>query len=308
MKRNIPSYILIAQIIVLTSCKSHAQKDAKEYQNNFNQKFSDYWYQGKAELTTYELKQARYGEERDGEATLVFVTEDFLVDKQVKKESNSSNKATSVLKLNFIRKFPTGIYDYSMLTSTFSPIHQKKLVYPIKSTTSSQEWCGHSWLQYNLMNEKYRHQSFSYFESEGDQKKVHKKEMLEDGIWAQIRMNAELIPLGEVQLIPSSHYLRFAHQEIKSYKAMIHKGEYQLGDMGDKNLRVISINYPTLERTLEIIYEPSFPFKIVGWKETRNSWGKEMTTIAKIKGQLNSPYWSQNKNADTHLRDSLLLK
>jgi len=213
MKKITVYNLLAVQFVLLISCKSHAQKDATDYQNNFTKEFSTYWYQGKAELTSYQLTQARYGEERDGEAVLVFVTEDFLIDKQVKKESSTSAKATSVLKLNFIRKFPTGIYDYSMLTSTFSPINQEKLIYPIKSTTSAQEWCGHSWLQYNLRNEKYKYQSFSYFESEGDKKEVLEKHMLEDGIWAQIRMNVELIPTGKTQLIPSSHYLRFAHKK-----------------------------------------------------------------------------------------------
>jgi len=78
--------------------------------------------------------------------------------------------------------------------------------------------------------------------------------------------------------------------------------------MRGKDLREIIINYPTLKRELRIIYEANFPYTILGWKETRNSWGKEMTTVAKIKAQINSPYWNQNKNIDAKLRDSLLLK
>ncbi|MDP7238046.1 MAG: hypothetical protein QGI34_15090, partial [Candidatus Latescibacteria bacterium] len=39
--------------------------------------FGDYWYQGKAEITSYTLKQARYGEIHDGHVVLIFVTEDF---------------------------------------------------------------------------------------------------------------------------------------------------------------------------------------------------------------------------------------
>jgi len=41
------------------------------------EEFGAYWYQGKAELTSYTLEQARYGEVHPGEAVLVFVTEDF---------------------------------------------------------------------------------------------------------------------------------------------------------------------------------------------------------------------------------------
>lgn len=42
-----------------------------------NQQFKDYWYAGKAEITSYKLEQARYGELRDGKAVLVYVTEPF---------------------------------------------------------------------------------------------------------------------------------------------------------------------------------------------------------------------------------------
>ncbi len=47
-------------------------------------KLSDYWYQGKAEITSYTLLQNRYKDVHPGSAVLVFVTEDFLTDKQVK--------------------------------------------------------------------------------------------------------------------------------------------------------------------------------------------------------------------------------
>ena len=49
--------------------------------------FRAYWFGGKAELNTYRLEQAHYGATFPGEAVLVFVTEDFRVDKQVKSES-----------------------------------------------------------------------------------------------------------------------------------------------------------------------------------------------------------------------------
>ena len=46
--------------------------------------FVQYWYGGKAELNSYDLKQSRYGQIRNGEAVMVFVTEDFSKSKQVK--------------------------------------------------------------------------------------------------------------------------------------------------------------------------------------------------------------------------------
>ena len=36
------------------------------------EEFNAYWYAGKAEITSYSLQQARYGELRDGHAVLIF--------------------------------------------------------------------------------------------------------------------------------------------------------------------------------------------------------------------------------------------
>ena len=132
------------------------------------QKFRNYWNQGKAELTRYELKQARYGEIHSGESVLIFVTEPFLSDKQVKYESGDRSKAVQVLKLNFTRKFYTGIYPYSLMTSIFTPTDIFKLR-TLKVTSSSQEWCGNTFLQLNFHNNQYTGQVRSYFQNEGDQ-------------------------------------------------------------------------------------------------------------------------------------------
>jgi hypothetical protein len=74
-------------------------------------KFKDYWYQGKAEITSYKLTQARYGGIYKGTAVNIFVTEDFLPEKQVK--ADAKNKANiPILKLNSTKNFVTGILSY----------------------------------------------------------------------------------------------------------------------------------------------------------------------------------------------------
>ena len=109
--------------------------------------FNDYWFSGKAELSSYELKQSRYGEIHDGEVVLVFVTEPFSLSKQVKLDypKESGLDKVSVMKLNQSRKFNTGIYDYSILSSVFTPIEIEEYPHALKTTTSMQEWCGHSY-------------------------------------------------------------------------------------------------------------------------------------------------------------------
>ena len=71
--------------LLLLNCSS-APSTAAEETSGFapTPEFSRYWQQGKAELTSYTLEQARYGEIHQGEAVLVFVTEDLSKTKQVK--------------------------------------------------------------------------------------------------------------------------------------------------------------------------------------------------------------------------------
>jgi hypothetical protein len=39
--------------------------------------FEKYWFNGEAELSSFQLTQARYGELREGKAVMIFVTEPF---------------------------------------------------------------------------------------------------------------------------------------------------------------------------------------------------------------------------------------
>ena len=77
-------YVLL--LAVIFGCKNESESIQKR---QVSEKWKEYWYSGKAEITSYDLEQARYGELRKGEAVLVFVTEDFLPEEQVK-----VNKAT----------------------------------------------------------------------------------------------------------------------------------------------------------------------------------------------------------------------
>ena len=84
--------------------------------------FNEYWYAGLAEVSGYDLLQSRYGEIHEGKAAMIFVTEPFSKKKQVKLDNpgQAGKDNTSVLKLNSTRKFLTGIYPYSMMTSVFT--------------------------------------------------------------------------------------------------------------------------------------------------------------------------------------------
>src|SRR5947209_7611453 len=106
--------------------------------------FWKFWGDGKAELDGYALTEPRYGAPREGKAVLIFVTEDFSDSLRVKADpgKHPPSDVFPVLKLNFVRKFQTGIYDYSVLTSTFA--RTELPAWPVvKVSFSAQEWCGH---------------------------------------------------------------------------------------------------------------------------------------------------------------------
>lgn len=265
------------------------EKNSPRYLSN---EFKDYWFNGKAEITSYTLEQDRYSEMRPGTAVLIFVTEDFLKDVQVK-ANQKSNTTQSVLKLNKTKKFNTGIYPYSIMTSVFYPLEEEN--HALKVTHSVQEWCGHVYAQLNNRNE-FEVKSHSYFEGEADQEYTLKKTFLEDEIWTQIRINPEKLPVGELEMIPSMEFSRLRHKEFKPQKAVASLEKI------DATFEYC-IKYPELDRKLTVWIENQSPFHITKWKEQI---GQNVTQATMMK-KMQSPYWSKNSNSDTHLRDSLQL-
>lgn len=297
---------------MLQSCNSSEEKSdvqevsiKKEESNTENNRsvskeFKDYWYNGKAEITTYELLQEHYGEIRRGTAVNIFVSEDFSKEKQVKTNDSSINNI-SVLKLNQTKHFNTGIYSYSIMTSTFSPINS--VAHALKVTNSVQEWCGMTYIQLNNRKD-FEIINHSYFEGEADQKLSLSKTWLENELWNLIRINPEELPTGELTLIPSFEYLRLRHKETKAYNA---SAGLKQGD----SISVYTLNYPDLQRQLTLFFHSKFPYEIEKWEEinavTQSDTTRLKTTAIKIK-RIRSAYWKENRNEFKHLRDSLALK
>ncbi|MBQ4915247.1 septum formation inhibitor Maf [Maribacter sp. MMG018] len=294
----------------VTSCKdstnadidssSSADKEIKapNTKKPLTNEFKKYWYAGNAEITSYELEQVRYGEVRDGKAVLIYVTEPFLKEKQVKADAQNPDNIP-VLKLNTTKKYLTGIYPYSIMTSTFYPVHNNQ--HALKVSFSAQEWCGHVYAQLNN-KDKFEIRSHSYFESEADQSLNLDKTVLENEIWNMIRINPDDLPKGDLEIIPSLEYVRLSHKELKAYKA-------KATLTTESNINSYEITYPELERTLTIHFSADFPYTIEGWSDSfKGGYGPNaqiLTSKAKKIKSIKTPYWQQNHNKDIYLRDSL---
>jgi hypothetical protein len=255
----------------------------------------NYWYQGKAELTAYNVEQERYGEIRAAEQVNIFVTEDFSAKKQVKLDDPAANPADRVpmLKLNTVRKFKTGIYDYSLMQSIFTPMDAEKRT--LKSTCSIQDWCGHIFTQLNWKNEAYQVQEFSYFESDGDKVKPVKADLLEDEIWTKLRLNPQFLSEKEYNVVPASFYCRLRHQPLQAQKAKISIQKQAKTDE-------LHLDYVNIERSLVIQYENTAPYRILGWTEIDKGKTSSKGTLKKV---MMSDYWAKHDNASAGLRNDL---
>lgn len=269
--------------------------------------FGDYWYKGKAEITSYTLKQARYGELHDGDAVLIFVTEDFSARKQVKldRPEEAGDDAVKVLKLNALREFNTGVYPYTVMTSAFSPVDRDRHPRTLKITTSVQEWCGHAFVQLNLLDDRYRVHQYSYFESEGDQVAELANAIPEDEIWTTIRLNPDALPTGEVSMIPGTLYQRFDHTAWRTVNATA----ILMPDAREPEIMVYNlVYYPDLNRTLTIRFKRDFPHEIESWEEVEvaaDGTTKELVTTAVRNKRLMLDYWTKNSVVDVGLRREL---
>lgn len=305
MHRILFNVIIVAAAFSGKSCQKEANSRAMSHKPvSYRSEFNDYWYAGVAEVSTYKLEQVRYGEVHRGKATMIFVTEPFSVSRQVKLDDPAEHPDDnqSVLKLNFIKKFTTGIYPYSMMLSAFTPVETNRYPYTPKVTMSSQEWCGHVFSQLNLKKNRYQLFSFSYFEKEGDVKKDINKELSEDELWNRIRLDHKRLPLGSIKIIPGLFYSRMTHKELRVVTAF--------ADIeANESTKTYTLVYPEDRRELKVTFETDFPHKILAWEEqTPGSNGKPLVTRASLDKTLLIDYWSRNKVADSYLRDSLNLE
>ncbi len=284
-------------VFIITSC-------GKKTANPPTEQFTQLWYSGKAEISHYSLEQARYGEMRNGEATLIFVTEDFSTDKLVKlDEPEKENKKVRVLKMNMTKKFITGSYPYSMMLSAFTPISKEGNEKTLIVTSSVQEWCGQAFSALKLNGTNYHWQLHSYFEKEGEQEEKLDGTISEDEIWNRIRINPANLPQGKVEMLPGLFWQRLSHTKMKKEEATASVSKADTFFIKDPAVQLYTIYYPVAQRTLQIYFDANFPHRILGWEETYpDGFGKDkkmLTTKAILKNSIWLDYWKHNTLADS---------
>lgn len=182
------------------------------------------WGDGRAELAGYDLAFPRYGAPRRGTAVAIFVTEPFSESLRVKAGPGRRDEsdAFQVLKLNLVRDFPTGLYDYNLMTSVFVGLESsggRPAGAAAKVSFSAQEWCGQVYHQLLFEDDAMNETWHSYFEGEADGE--HRHRTPRDGVsedvlplWAR-GLAAPFLQPGESRAVPVLRSLVAARLEHK---------------------------------------------------------------------------------------------
>jgi hypothetical protein len=269
------------------------------------QDFWSHWGDGKAELNGYALKQPRYGALRSGTSILIFVTEDFSDSLRVKVEAGEhpASDVYPVLKLNAVRAFPTGIYDYNVMTSAFLRIAPG---WPVaKVSFSSQEWCGQVWHQIVPRDGKLAGLFHSYFDGEADGADTlayPRDGILEDALPVVLRgWNGVYLKPGEsraVPFLPSLLWSRLNHRRLAWTTATVARaagGRTVTVPAGRFDVTAYAVETAD-GRKLGFEIESASPHRLI--RQTGPD-GEELT----LKGSTRLPYWQLNApGGEQHLK------
>jgi hypothetical protein len=266
--------------------------------------FWSHWGDGRAEVATYDLVVPRYGEPRRGTAVAVFVTEPFLESARVKADHPAkSDDSFQVVKLNLVKDFQTGVYDYNTMLSAFVSLEDvagRPAGTPAKLSFSSQEWCGHVYHQVLFDRDGLRETLHSYFEGEADRDGRLPRPadgIAEDALYLWARgLAAPALAPGEsrnVSVLRSLQDARFAHRDLDWSEATLSRTERP------STVEVPAGSFEADRYTVEIEgggrwtfdVERAAPHRLLRWERS----GGERAELVAVDRM---PYWSLLGNSD----------
>ncbi|HBP16793.1 MAG TPA: hypothetical protein DEA08_03230 [Planctomycetes bacterium] len=276
----------------------------------YDQAFWQRWSDGKAEVAGYELRFARYGQERAGTAVAIVVKEDFSEADRVKADGIGAG-TFPVLKLNLLKDFPTGVYDYHLMLSTFVGLKAANGL-PAGATNkvsfSAQEWCGHVYQQLLFGPRAVEDTLHSYFQSEGNRARKVKGEpggLSEDALflWARGLAAPALEPgqRRQVKLFSSLQEARLAHRAAGWVDATLSRAAQPASvEVGAGTFEADVFEAKLPGRSWTFWVERSGARRLLRWKN-----GRETGSLLK---SVRMPYWSLSGRGNERLLEQLGLK
>ncbi len=272
--------------------------------------FWDYWGDGYAELAGYSLQQPRYGELRTGEAVLITVTETFTTAQRVKSDGGHPDEVP-VIKLNEVRDFQTGIYDYNAMSSAFVPLDGSTARgVPTKVSMSLQEWCGHAFEQLVVDPGSIGRTFHSYFDGEGDQ--ANSLELPSGGVFADAMpllvrgVAGDLLKPGESREVPWLPTLldgRLTHAPTAWSVATISRGDRAA------ELSVPAGVFNVLQWEARPVDGPAVRWFVqIETPQLLVAWERDGGERAELLGVQRRKYWEEQGEGDERLLEGLGLR
>jgi len=266
--------------------------------------FSKHWHDGKAELSGYALEVTRYGQLRTGTAVMIYVTEPFSDSRRVKVDDHTKNAAdvVDVMKLNLVRDFQTGIYDYNTMVSVFSRTSDFA---PLKVSFSSAEWCGHVYSEMRFDPGRVSGVYHSYFEGESGEVALDSPQggVSEDNLFILLRgLRGDFLAPGAsrtVPFLPGAFYTRLSHQPLRWTQATIEReAETQSVTVPAGAFRAMLYDVRSGDgRAGQFWVEEAWPHRIVKWSLPPDLSGE-------LLGTKRLEYWKLNAEGDArHLAE-----
>jgi hypothetical protein len=270
-----------------------------------DREFDAHWHDGKAEMNGYRLTVTRYGQERDGAAVLVYVTEPFSESKRVKVDDwqKDPDDTFDALKLNLIRDFQTGIYDYNTMVSVFA---RSMDFTPVKVTFTSSEWCGHVYEELLFYPDRIRGHCYSYFENESGPRDIGVVEggVSEDNLFILLRgLRGDYLEPGakkEILMLPSVYFGRLSHRTPDWVKTEIKRRKKTT------TIKVPAGKFKTMVyevktadgRKGQFYIEDHYPHRVIRWEMSPD-------VKAELTGSERLQYWRLNRNGNESYLEKL---
>jgi hypothetical protein len=199
-----------------------------------------------------------------------------------------------VVKLNHLRDFQTGIYDYSTMTSVFA---QVAAGFPVRKVSfSSREWCGHVWHQLLPGKDGVAGVFHSYFEGEADGQDtlaLPADGVYEDALPILLRgLRGEYLAAGQsrsVAYLPSLFASRMNHRRLAWSRATIARSA------APSTVQVPAGRFPAVTYVVSPeggvrstwVFEEAWPHRLL---RRATDDGEEAILL----GSSRQPYWRQN--------------
>lgn len=225
-----------------------------------------HWDQGKAEYQSYTGSVTKYNEKRNSEHLMIIIKENFDEKKNVK--SNKGKK--EVIKYNYLSRIPTGTYDYRQMMSMFFDRESGEV---IKFTMSSQDGCGHTYMEYNKAFKDNTLHYYSYMDDQGKiNEKLPKKDFVfYDSLPVYLRFKLEKADKKKefkfnIDLLSSLIRNKYRKPVLQKAEVSVQRSDVGSSDKTGFSKYIVTVT--TKKGTDRYIFGGNYPYMLLEWEKS----------------------------------------